>query len=99
VQELAPHNIPARHAFCQWILHPTSTGKVLFMDKLNFTGNEIANIHNKCMLSDENGHVIQTYHQQQQFSIKVWVGILGDTSLGPHILLSQVSGCSYFNFL
>jgi hypothetical protein len=69
--------------FTQSPKDPTFTGNDLFMDKLNFTETEITKIHNNHVLSDENGHVIQSHHQQQQFSIKVWVGILGDCIIRP----------------
>jgi hypothetical protein len=36
---------------------------------------------------------------QQQFSINVWAGIVGDYSIGPHILSHWLTGNHYRDFL
>jgi hypothetical protein len=55
VQELEPHDKPARSAVYQWILQqltedPTFTAKFLFMDEQCLTMSWITNIHNKCVV-------------------------------------------------
>jgi hypothetical protein len=59
----------------------------------------ITNIHNEHVCSDEYAHVIWSHHQQWQFSINMWAGILGDSFVVPHIIPLQVGGRGYLNFL
>jgi hypothetical protein len=67
VQELVPHDAPARRAFCQWTFQqsaeePTRTAKVLVTDKSCFNRAEITNIHNEYVWSGGNPHEIRSYH-------------------------------------
>jgi hypothetical protein len=40
-------------------------------------------------------HIMQTDHQQRQFSISLWAGILCDFHIGPHVLLARVTLISF----
>jgi hypothetical protein len=64
------------------------TAKFLFKDKSYFTRTGITNILKKNNLwSDENPHVIQSHHQQQQICSNLQAGVLGNCLRIPHILL------------
>jgi hypothetical protein len=52
-----------------------------------------------CTWSDENLHSIQETHVQHQFTINVWVRIIGDLLIGPYKVLPQISEASYLHFL
>jgi hypothetical protein len=69
--------------------------KKLFTDESCFTRTGITNIHSNHVRSDEIPHAIQSQHQQQQFYIGLWGGIIGDCFIGPHMLLIWASGCNY----
>jgi hypothetical protein len=49
--------------------------------------------------SDENLHAIYFARYQQQFSVSIWAGIVGDNLIGPHILPNRLNGEKYFRFL
>jgi disulfide bond formation protein DsbB len=102
VQE--PYDPSARHASGQWILHqsaedPVFTAAVLFMDESCFSRTRMTNIHNEHMWWGENPYATQSHFSSDIFSSNLWAGILGDCLIGPRILLAQVSGCNYLNFL
>lgn len=65
--------------------------RMLVMDEACFTWNGILNIHNQHTWADENPHCFQETRFQQQFSICVWVGIIGNLLLGPYDLLFRQS--------
>jgi hypothetical protein len=56
-------------------------------------------IHKEYVWLDENPCVIQSHHLQQQFSINLSAGILGDYLTSPHIIQSQADSHNYFHFL
>jgi hypothetical protein len=78
---------------------PTFTAKGSFAAKPYFIGTEITNIHNEHLWSDENSHAIRFHHQQQQYSVNLYTGILGDRIKGPHISPARVNDRDYLNFL
>jgi hypothetical protein len=104
VQALLPRDFPQRLTFCRWILqkiaqNPQYIAEVLFTDEANFSRNAIMNFHNKHLWCDENPHVIIETHFQYQFSLNVWVGIVGDFLIGPVFLPMKLDGASYRRFL
>lgn len=44
------------------------------------------NFHNNHMYAEENPHAIIGSRHQYQFSVNVWVGIVGDYLIGPVFL-------------
>jgi hypothetical protein len=69
VQELVPHDSPARREFNLWILRqlgedPAFTAKVLFTENSCITMALVTNIHKGHVWSDENPHAIRSHQQQ-----------------------------------
>jgi hypothetical protein len=83
VQGLGPADFPAREAFCQWFVHqcalnPSFVSSVLFTDEETFIRNGTIHFHNNHEWAEENPHAVVYSRHQQQFSINVWAGIIGD---------------------
>lgn len=57
------------------------------------------NFHNNHVWVEENPHAITETNYQHQFSVNVWVGIVGDFLIGPHFLPPRLNGQEYRNFL
>lgn len=104
VQALLPRDFPLRIDFCQWYLNMLAVDrnfdcKILFTDEANFSRTSIKNFHNNHTWADENPHEIVETHFQEQFSLNVWGGIIGDNLIGPCFLPGRLTGQSYRLFL
>lgn len=104
VQALLPRDFPMRLNFCHWYLqrlaqNPQFASTVLFTDEANFSRNAIQNSHNNHLWAEENPHAITETRFQHQFSVNVWVGIIGDRLIGPFFLPERLNGRYYRNFL
>lgn len=104
VQALLPRDFPVRINFCQWFLrklaeNPLFDHRILFTDEANFSRNAIRNFHNNHLWADENPHAVMETHYQEQFSVNVWAGIVGDFLIGPFFLPGRLDGQSYRRFL
>jgi hypothetical protein len=49
--------------------------------------------------TDENPYAVVQSRHQQQFSINVWAGIIGDVLIGFHVFPQRLTGNSYRHFL
>jgi hypothetical protein len=83
----------------QCALNPFLVSSVLFTDEAAFTRNGIITFHNNHVWAEENPRAVVQSRHQQQFSINVWAGIIGDVLVGPHVLPQRLTGNSYQNFL
>lgn len=104
VQALLPRDFPPRLTFCQWMQaritqKPNFVGEIMFTDEANFSRDGIFNYHNNHIWADENPHAISEGHHQQQFSVNVWAGIVGDQLIGPFFLPNRLTGQIYRHFL
>lgn len=104
VQALLPRDFPLRINFCQWFIqmvteNPQFDAKILFTDEANFSRNAIQNFHNNHFWAEENPHAITESHHQEQFSVNVWAGIIGDYLIGPYFLPARLNGINYRQFL
>lgn len=104
VQALLPDDFLPRIAFCEWLLYkmiqiPQLLMLILFTDEASFSRNAIRNFHNNHLWCDENPHAIFEDRFQHQFSINVWIGIVGDCLIGPVFLPGRLTGEVYRNFL
>jgi hypothetical protein len=72
---------------------------LLFTDEARFLTDGIINIHNKHKWAEENPHGVIHSRHQQQFSINMWAGIVGDCLVGPHVLRRQLTGKHYRDFI
>jgi hypothetical protein len=103
VQALTPPDHHARVVYCHWLLakcvvNPQFVANILFTDEAGFTRDGIVNFRNTHVRVDDNPHttVASKHHQ---FSINVWVGIIGDKHLGPVVLPNRLTGAVYHRFL
>jgi hypothetical protein len=71
---------------------------VLFTDEACFSRDDIINIHNQHQWAEENPHGVIHSRHQQQFSINVLAGIVGDCVVGPHVLPHWPTGNLYRYF-
>lgn len=104
VQALLPADFLQRIVYCTWLLHqqvasPRFLSCILFTDEACFSRNSIMNFHNNHIWADENPHAVTETNYQQQFSVNVWVGIVGDFLIGPHFLPPRLNGQEYRHFL
>lgn len=104
VQALLPRDFPHRVHLCQWSLQMITQNaqfleNVLFTDEANFSRQGITNFHNNHLWAEDNPHAIQECRYQYEFSLNVWVGIIGENVIGPYFLPLRLNGASYTNFL
>lgn len=104
VQALLPRDFPNRLAFSIWMLEMIGQNAeflqhILFTDEANFSRDAIINYHNNHIWAEENPHAIVEAHHQEQFSLNVWVGIIGNHLIGPHFLPPRLNGDTYSQFL
>lgn len=104
VQALLPRDFPLRINYCRWyrnrlVANPNFECIILFTDEASFSRTSIVNFHNNHLWADENPHGIVETHFQEQFSLNVWGGIIGDHLIGPFFLPGRLTGDSYRHFL
>lgn len=104
VQHLLPTDLPARLQFCQLLLNnhnhdPTFINRILFTDEATFTRRGVFNWRNNHTWEVENPHLTRERHFQQEFSINIWCGIIGDFIIGPYELPTRLNGNQYLQFL
>ena len=96
VRVLLLRDFPPGEHFCQWVLqraaeNPQFLSQVLWTDEANCSRNAIQNFHNNHVWAEANPHAITEDHYQHQFSLNVWVGIIGDFLIGPFFLPPRVN--------
>lgn len=103
VQALLPRDFPNRLVLSNWMLqigqNPEFLEQVLFTDEANFSREAIINYHNNHIWAEENPHAIVEAHHQEQFSLNVWLGHIGNQLIGPHFLPPRLNGDTYSQFL
>lgn len=104
VQGLMPGDYGRRINFCQWLLNAFRRDgnfllKILWTDEAMFTRRGVVNFHNYHVWAHENPRAIRPTHFQHEFSVNVWLGIIGDNICGPHILPPRLNAVSFFEFL
>jgi hypothetical protein len=65
----------------------------------HFGRDGIINIHKQDWWAEDNPHGIIHSRHQQQISINVWAGNVGDCLVGLHVLPHQLTGNHYWDFL
>lgn len=104
VQALLPRDFHPRVSFCQWylsrlLMNPYFDCQILFTDEACFSRTSIINFHNEHVWAEENPHGYVETHFQEQFSLNVWGGNIGDDLIGPCFLPGRLTGQSYRHFL
>lgn len=104
VQNLLPEDPPRRREFCQWMIDQNDADrrfarKILWTDEATFTRHGIFNQRNSHVWSHENPLSIQEHHYQHGFSVNVWMGLLDNLVIGPHILPPRLDGANFLDFL
>lgn len=79
--------------------NPDFLNNVIFTDECKFTNWGMFNRHNEHIWSIENPRVHQERRPQVRFGLNVWIGLLGDTIIGPYIYEENLTADVYFNFL
>lgn len=69
------------------------------MDRACFTHNGVSIMYKLRTWAPQNPHYASARQHQQQFSIKIWIGIVGDHLIGPHVLSARVNGNQHLLFL
>ena len=95
VQELNPEDHNARRTYCRWLSQmtgdqPDFLNHVLWTDESGFTQDDIMNLHNLHIYSDDNPRVTPSASFQWRFRVNVWAGILGITLIGPFIIEDSI---------
>lgn len=93
-----------RVAFCTFVNNriqenPNFLNDVIWSDESKFTNAGMFNRHNEHYWSIENPHRFQERRPQIRFGLNVWVGLLGDTIIGPYIYEDNLNADRYLNFL
>ncbi|XP_026829886.1 uncharacterized protein LOC105283860 [Ooceraea biroi] len=102
VQGLNPGDYPNRIAFCQWFLsrnliQPNFGRIALFSDEACFTRDGVFNSRNS-HIWDENPHAVAFTRHQQQFSVNIWAGIVGE-NLIVYLLPPRLNAHIYLQFI
>ncbi|KAL3275132.1 hypothetical protein HHI36_019902 [Cryptolaemus montrouzieri] len=71
----------------------------MFTDEAEFSRTAITNFHNNHYWAEENSHLIEESHHQEQFSLNVWVGLIVNYFIGPFFLPNRLNGPAYRQFL
>lgn len=104
VQALLSRDFLPRVDLCIWLRNrlirtPDFLSHVLFTDEASFSRDAIINFHNNHIWAEDNPNAIIENHSQVQFSLNIWVGIIGDHLVGPCILPQRLTGEEYRRFL
>lgn len=103
-QVLHPGDSERRVMFCRNIMemleqNPHFLSNVIFTDECKFTNSGMFNRHNEHVWSIENPHERQGRRPQVRFGVNVWVGLFGDTVIGPYIYEDNLNADGYLHFL
>lgn len=104
VQELTSNDKLLRAEFCRSLLLRDETernyfARIFWTDEAQFTRDGVTNFHNLHQWSSTNPHNKKQNKSQHRFSCNVWLGIVGQTVIGPRFLNSVINGESYLQFL
>jgi len=103
-QQLGGEDFQRRVRFCNWARgqiqrNPAFVENLLFTDEATFNNRGQVNRHNCHYYSDVNPHWQRNQEFQRQWSINVWVGIVGDHIIGPYFFLDNLNAANYLSFL
>lgn len=79
--------------------NPDFLHTVIWTDECKFTNGGLFNRHNEHIWSIENPRHHEERHPQRRFGINVWVGLLGETVIGPYIYEENLNADRYLHFL
>jgi len=87
--------------FCNWIRgqrNPAFVENLLFSDETTFNNRGQVNRYNCHYYSDVNLHWQRNQEFQRQWSINVWIGIVGDHIIGPYFFEENLNAANYLHF-
>lgn len=104
VQHLLQSDFEKRLNFCKWLLNKYEENsefvqKILWTDEARFSRKGIFNRRNLHIWAHENPHGKRPHRFQQEFSVNVWLGIIGKYVCGPFILPERLNSTNFVNFL
>jgi len=93
-----------RVRFCNWAQgqiqrNPAFVKNLFFSDEAIFNNRRQVNQHNCHYYSDVNPHWQRNQEFQRQWSINVWVGIVGDYIIDPYFFEENLNVANYLHFL
>lgn len=92
-----------RIELCQWLLQKIRDqdflSKIIWTDESKFTNCGIFNRHNEHFWAIENPREFRAVRPQVRFGVNVWIGLVGDTLLGPYIFEDNLTAQHYAEFL
>jgi len=104
VQYLMQEDGPRRREYCSWLLRSIQIDhlflrKILFTDEATFTRRGVVNFHNLHVWGNVNPHQVRPRTFQQEFSVNVWIGVIGNHLIGPHFLPPRLNSHLFLQFL
>lgn len=104
VQALHPGDAERRIQFCRIINQKLEQDhrflhKILWSDESCFTRRGMVNFHNLRVWSTQHPHEVRPRNFQREFSVNVWMGIVGNNVLGPFLLPHRLNGQYFLEFL
>lgn len=104
VQHLLPADMSHRRAFCDWFLSRTNKDpqflqNILWTDEAIFTKKTVLDQRNGHVWLHENPGTICKQDIQHDFQCNVWLGIIGNTLIGPHFLPLRLNANEFLKFL
>lgn len=104
VQPLNPNDYEPRVNVVNWYLERLAQQEefpslILFSDEATFSRDGILNTKNNIEWATENPHSVYEKGHQVQFSINIWMGVVGDQLIGPYLLPPRLNAENYLVFL
>jgi hypothetical protein len=93
---MGPQTLPSRQSTPSG--DPSCVSSVLFTDEAGFHREDITNFHNSHLWAEDNPHFVVQCRHQQQFSINLWAGTVGDYLVGMFDLPRKLTSNEYGDF-
>lgn len=102
-QQLEREDFQRRVRFCNCaqdqIQRNSALWKIAFLDEATFNNGGQVNRHDCHYYSDVNPHWQRNQEFQKQWSINIWIGIMGDHIIGLYFFEENLNAANYLHFL
>jgi hypothetical protein len=104
VQTLQPGDREHCSQFGIWLVERANEDadfvlRVLWTDGSHFAQMGIVNTHNIHHWAHENPNSTRRREHQVHWSLNMWIGLLGDCIIGPHLLPERLTAATYYTFI